>query len=402
MVKSFLLSAVVAGALAFGSSAVAAEFGGDDTDFYLGFGLAPAFGNVADFYAEVPGAADSALPYRKDAIGGGETSPFDFDWEGSGTKGSKYPIKFQHNSLFGVVGSIGVRHSTGRLEFEAMRERFPIMKVSGRVWAKGDSMFLLVDDAVVRVATGQRSANDSDSKTVKSLSKALPEHQDFLSLEDALSTAVQTVTLKQGALAHTGADKHDAAAAARIVAMVYGSQFGRRDDTPLTPERMRKAMLLLAAATAVDKQEREIIDRARMISVAFGSIGGHKIEIPAVVANTFGANYCYDVSTVNMGGLSPYGCVSAGMSFLKVVKNSVPKFTYGAKLGVSYELSPRARVFVGGAYRRVMGYGERCRVSTLSAASGYREYTERENIRARVSFGLHYLALEAGLRFILA
>ncbi|PLC07702.1 UNVERIFIED_ORG: P44/Msp2 family outer membrane protein, partial [Anaplasma ovis] len=111
MVRSFLLGAVVAGTIAFGSSAVAAGFGGDDTDFYLGFGLAPAFGSVADFYAEVPGAADSALPYRKDAIGGGETSPFDFDWEESGTKGSKYPIKFQHNSLFGVVGSIGVRHS---------------------------------------------------------------------------------------------------------------------------------------------------------------------------------------------------------------------------------------------------------------------------------------------------
>ncbi|AXW85346.1 P44/Msp2 family outer membrane protein [Anaplasma marginale] len=399
MVRSFLLSAVVAGALAFGSSAVAAEFGGDDTDFYLGFGLAPAFGNVADFYAEVPGAADSALPYRKDAIGGGETSPFDFDWEESGTKGSKYPIKFQHNSLFGVVGSIGVRHSTGRLEFEAMRERFPIMKVSGRVWAKGDSMFLLVDDAVVRVATGQRSANDSDSKTVKSLSKALPEHQDFLSLEDALITARQDFMLQKGTLSYTGASTDDAAAAAKIVAMAYGRQFGKVD---LTPERRRKAMLLLAAATAVGEEEREIVKRAHMIRAAFGSIGGHKIEIPAVAANTFGANYCYDVSTVNMGGLSPYGCVSAGMSFLKVVKNSVPKFTYGAKLGVSYELSPRARVFVGGAYRRVMGYGERCRVSTLSAASGYREYTERENIRARVSFGLHYLALEAGLRFILA
>ncbi|WP_041641649.1 porin family protein, partial [Anaplasma marginale] len=155
MVRSFLLSAVVAGALAFGSSAVAAGFGGDDTDFYLGFGLAPAFGDVVDFYAEVPGAADSALPYRKDAVGSWETSPFDFDWEGSGTKGSKYPIKFQHNSPFGVVGSIGVRHSTGRLEFEAMRERFPIMKVSGRAWTKGDSMFLLVDDAIVRLVTGQ-------------------------------------------------------------------------------------------------------------------------------------------------------------------------------------------------------------------------------------------------------
>ncbi|AAV87039.1 outer membrane protein 8 [Anaplasma marginale str. St. Maries] len=399
MVRSFLLSAVVVGAIAFGSSAVAAGFGGDDTDFYLGFGLAPAFGNVADFYAEVPGAADSALPYRKDAIGGGETSPFDFDWEESGTKGSKYPIKFQHNSLFGVVGSIGVRHSTGRLEFEAMRERFPIMKVSGRVWAKGDSMFLLVDDAVVRVATGQRGVNDSDSKTVKSLSKALPEHRDFLSLEDALLTARQDFMVQKGTLSYTGASTDDAAAAAKIVAMAYGRQFGKVD---LTPERRRKAMLLLAAATAVGEEEREIVKRAHMIRAAFGSIGGHKIEIPAVAANTFGANYCYDVSTVNMGGLSPYGCVSAGMSFLKVVKNSVPKFTYGAKLGVSYELSPRARVFVGGAYRRVMGYGERCRVSTLSAASGYREYTERENIRARVSFGLHYLALEAGLRFILA
>ncbi|WP_042893063.1 P44/Msp2 family outer membrane protein [Anaplasma marginale] len=396
MVRSFLLSAVVAGALAFGSSAVAAGFGGDDTDFYLGFGLAPAFGDVADFYAEVPGAADSALPYRKDAVGSWETSPFDFDWEGSGTKGSKYPIKFQRRSLFGMVGSVGVRHSNSRLEFEAACERFPVMKVSGRTWAKGDSMFLLVDDAIVRLVTGQI---DSDNQAVKSLSKVLPEHRDFLSLQDALATARQDFMVQKGTLSYTGASTDDAAAAAKIVAMAYGRQFGKVD---LTPERRRKAMLLLAAATAVGEEEREIVKRAHMIRAAFGSIGGHKIEIPAVAANTFGANYCYDVSTVNMGGLSPYGCVSAGMSFLKVVKNSVPKFTYGAKLGVSYELSPRARVFVGGAYRRVMGYGERCRVSTLSAASGYREYTERENIRARVSFGLHYLALEAGLRFILA
>ncbi|ACZ48863.1 outer membrane protein 9 [Anaplasma centrale str. Israel] len=39
-----------------------------DTGFYLGFGLAPSFGGVSDFYAEVPGAADAALPYRKDAM----------------------------------------------------------------------------------------------------------------------------------------------------------------------------------------------------------------------------------------------------------------------------------------------------------------------------------------------
>ncbi len=134
MVRSFLLGAVVAGTIAFGSSAVAAGFGGDDTDFYLGFGLAPAFGSVADFYAEVPGAADSALPYRKDAIG--KPPPLTLIGK-DGTKGSKYPIKFQHSSPFGVVGSVGVRYSTGRLELEAVRERFPIMKVSGRAWTKG-------------------------------------------------------------------------------------------------------------------------------------------------------------------------------------------------------------------------------------------------------------------------
>nr|AHW57134.1 outer membrane protein 9 [Anaplasma marginale] len=403
MVRSFLLSAVVAGALAFGSSAVAAEFGGDDTDFYLGFGLAPAFGNVADFYAEVPGAADSALPYRKDAIGGGETSPFDFDWEESGTKGSKYPIKFQRRSLFGMVGSVGVRHSNSRLEFEAACERFPVMKVSGRTWAKGDSMFLLVDDAVVRFATGQRSAGDTDNQAVKSLHDLTVEHADLDALFSALSTAIQqrkTAHREGGALAHTGTTREDALAATQIVARAWGRKYGSGGLG--AAETRRRAALLLAAAARVGAEEREIVEKAHMIGIALGSIGGHKIEIPAVVANTFGANYCYDVSTVNMGGLSPYGCVSIGMSFLKVAKNSAPKFTYGAKLGVSYELSPRARVFVDGAYRRAVEYSERCRVSTLSAASGHREYTEEEDVKARVSFGLHYLALEAGLRFILA
>ncbi|RCL20037.1 P44/Msp2 family outer membrane protein [Anaplasma marginale] len=400
MVRSFLLSAVVAGALAFGSSAVAAGFGGDDTDFYLGFGLAPAFGDVVDFYAEVPGAADSALPYRKDAVGSWETSPFDFDWEGSGTKGSKYPIKFQRRSLFGMVGSVGVRHSNSRLEFEAACERFPVMKVSGRTWAKGDSIFLLVDDAVVRFATGQRSAGDTDNQAVKSLSKVLPEHRDFLSLQDALATAVQKVALRPGALAHTGATYEDVVTATKIVARAWGRKYG--SEGLGAAETRRRAALLLAAAARVGAEEREIVEKAHMIGIALGGIGGYRIKIPAVVANTFGANYCYDISTVNVRGLSPYGCVSIGMSFLKVAENSVPKFTYGAKLGVSYELSPRARVFVDGAYRRAVEYSERCRVSTLSAASDYSEYVEREDVKARVSFGLHYLALEAGLRFILA
>ncbi|ASI48084.1 P44/Msp2 family outer membrane protein [Anaplasma ovis str. Haibei] len=398
--RSFLWSAVVAGAIAFGSSTVAAELGGNDTDFYLGFGLAPAFGNVADFYAEVPGAADSALPYRKDAAGGGDTSPFDFDWEGAGSKGSKYPIKFQHSSLFGVVGSVGVRHSAGRLEIEAARERFPIMKVSGRTWAKGDSIFLLIDDAVVRFAMGQRDRSDGDNQAVASLRDLSLTSSDFQSLQNALTSAIQTRT-GMGALAHTGATWEDAVAAAQIVVKALGGRKLWIKDHD-TPERRRMATMLLAAAARVGAEEREIASRAHMIGAALGSIGGYKIEIPAVVANTFGANYCYDVSTMRMGGLSPYGCVSVGMSFLKVAKNSVPKFTYGAKLGVSYELSPQTRVFVDGAYRRVAEYSERCRVSTLSPSSGYSEYTEKENIRARVSFKLHYLALEAGLRFTFA
>ncbi|KAA8472912.1 P44/Msp2 family outer membrane protein [Anaplasma marginale] len=399
MVRSFLLSAVVAGALAFGSSAVAAEFGGDDTDFYLGFGLAPAFGDVVDFYAEVPGAADSALPYRKDAVGSWETSPFDFDWEGSGTKGSKYPIKFQRRSLFGMVGSVGVRHSNSRLEFEAACERFPVMKVSGRTWAKGDSIFLLVDDAVVRFATGQRSAGDTDNQAVKSLHGLTVEHADLSELFDALSAATKNKG-GVGALAHTGAKYDDVLTATKIVARAWGRKYGSGGLG--TAEARRRAALLLAAAARVGAEEREIVEKAHMIGIALGGIGGYRIKIPAVVANTFGANYCYDISTVNVRGLSPYGCVSIGMSFLKVAENSAPKFTYGAKLGVSYELSPRARVFVDGAYRRAVEYSERCRVSTLSAASDYSEYVEREDVKARVSFGLHYLALEAGLRFILA
>ena len=399
--RSFLWSAVVAGLFAFGSSTVAAGLDAGDTDFYLGLGLAPSFGSVADFYAEVPGAADSALPYRKDAAGGGDTSPFDFDWEGSGSKGSKYPIKFQRGSLFGVVGSAGVRHSAGRLEVEAVHERFPIMKVSGRAWPKGDSIFLLIDDSVVRFSMGQRDSSGDDQavKSLRDLSLKY-NYSDFLSLQDALSSAIQTRTHTGGVLAHTGARWEDAKTAARIVARAWGNTFGSGNLG--TVESQRRAQLLLAAAARVGAGEREIAEKAEMIAVALSSIGGYKIEIPAVVANTFGANYCYDASAMNVGGLSPYGCVSAGISFLKVTKNSVPKFTYGAKLGVSYELSPQARIFVDGAYRRVMEYSERCRVSTLSQSSGYSEYTEQENIRARISFGLHYLALEAGLRFILA
>ncbi|KAA8475024.1 P44/Msp2 family outer membrane protein [Anaplasma marginale] len=396
MVRSFLLGAVVAGTIAFGSSAVAAGFGGDDTDFYLGFGLAPAFGSVADFYAEVPGAADSALPYRKDAIGGGETSPFDFDWEGSGTKGSKYPIKFQHSSPFGVVGSVGVRYSTGRLELEAVRERFPIMKVSGRAWTKGDSMFLLVDDAIVRLVTGQIDSDDPAAAALRALSSST-QYGELHNLADALSSEIGART-GRGDLKHVGASSVDALTATKLVAAALGHRHGRRVAYPTAMKK--RAMILLSAAARV--KSADIVKKRSMILTALGRIGGYKIEIPAVAANTFGANYCYDVSTVNMGGLSPYGCVGIGMSFLKVAKTGTPRFTYGAKLGVSYELSPQASIFVDGAYRRVMEYKEQCRVSTLSAASGHREYTEEEDVKARVSFGLHYLALEAGLRFILA
>ncbi|WP_447582320.1 P44/Msp2 family outer membrane protein [Anaplasma marginale] len=398
MVRSFLLGAVVAGTIAFGSSAVAAGFGGDDTDFYLGFGLAPAFGSVADFYAEVPGAADSALPYRKDAVGG-DTSPFDFDWSSVGTKGSKYPIKFRHSSPFGVVGSVGVRYSTGRLELEAVRERFPIMKVSGRAWTKGDSMFLLVDDAIVRLVTGQIDSDDPAARALRVLSST--RYDGLHDLASALSGELGTRTGK-GALKHVGASSVDVHTAVKLVAATIGYKYGGRSVS--THDQKRKAMLLLAAATkAKTDNNEEILKKEReMILAALGRIGGYKIEIPAVVANTFGANYCYDVSTMRMGGLSPYGCVSVGMSFLKVAKTGTPRFTYGAKLGVSYELSPQASIFVDGAYRRVMEYKEQCRVSTLSAASEYRAYTEEEDVKARVSFGLHHLALEAGLRFILA
>ncbi|TZF78516.1 P44/Msp2 family outer membrane protein [Anaplasma marginale] len=394
MVRSFLLGAVVAGTIAFGSSAVAAGFGGDDTDFYLGFGLAPAFGSVADFYAEVPGAADSALPYRKDAVGG-DTSPSDFDWSDVGAKGGKYPIKFQRNSLFGVVGSVGARYSTGRLELEAVRERFPIMKVSGRTWTKGDAIFLLVDDAIVQLATGQIDNDNPAAKALRALSpfqwNAISDLQDKLSQEAGARTG-------QEALVHVGASSVDVHTAVKLVAATIGYRYGGRGVSTL--DQKRKAMLLLAAAAKTNNAE--ISKKREMILEALRRIGGYKIEIPAVAANTFGANYCYDVSTVNMGGLSPYGCVGIGMSFLKVAKTGTPRFTYGAKLGVSYELSPQASIFVDGAYRRVMEYKEQCRVSTLSAASGHREYTEEEDVKARVSFGLHYLALEAGLRFILA
>ncbi len=394
MVRSFLLGAVVAGTIAFGSSAVAAGFGGDDTDFYLGFGLAPAFGSVADFYAEVPGAADSALPYRKDAVGG-DTSPFDFDWSSVGTKGSKYPIKFRHSSPFGVVGSVGVRYSTGRLELEAVRERFPIMKVSGRAWTKGDSMFLLVDDAIVRLVTGQIDSDDPAAAALRALSST--QDGGFHDIADALSSEIGART-GIGALKHVGASSVDARTATKLVAAALGHRYGRRVAYPTAMKK--RAMILLSAAARVNSDN--IVKKQGMILEALRRIGGYKIEIPAVAANTFGANYCYDVSTVNMGGLSPYGCVGIGMSFLKVAKTGTPRFTYGAKLGVSYELSPQASIFVDGAYRRVMEYKEQCRVSTLSAASGHREYTEEEDVKARVSFGLHYLALEAGLRFILA
>ncbi|WP_037352045.1 P44/Msp2 family outer membrane protein [Anaplasma marginale] len=394
MVRSFLLGAVVAGTIAFGSSAVAAGFGGDDTDFYLGFGLAPAFGSVADFYAEVPGAADSALPYRKDAVGG-DTSPSDFDWSDVGAKGGKYPIKFQRNSLFGVVGSVGARYSTGRLELEAVRERFPIMKVSGRTWTKGDAIFLLVDDAIVQLATGQIDNDNPAAKALRALSPF--QWNEISDLQDKLSQEAGARTGKE-ALVHVGASSVDVHTAVKLVAATIGYRYGGRGVSTL--DQKRKAMLLLAAAAKANNAE--ILKKREMILAALGRIGGYKIEIPAVAANTFGANYCYDVSTVNMGGLSPYGCVGIGMSFLKVAKTGTPRFTYGAKLGVSYELSPQASIFVDGAYRRVMEYKEQCRVSTLSAASGHREYTEEEDVKARVSFGLHYLALEAGLRFILA
>ncbi|ASI48301.1 P44/Msp2 family outer membrane protein [Anaplasma ovis str. Haibei] len=392
LARSFLWGTVVAGAIAFGSSTVAAGLGAGDTDFYLGFGLAPSLGSVADFYAEVPGAADSALPYRKDAIGGGDTFPSDFDWSGVGTKGSKYPIKFQRSNLFGVVGSAGVRHSAGRLELEAVRERFPIMKVSGRTWAKGDSIFLLVDDAVVRLVTRQIDSNDPAAIALRKLSSV--QWDDINSLKDELSAELGTQT-GRGSLVHTGASFVDAHTATRLVAAAAGYRYGGRSIVN-TRERQHRAMMLLAAAVKAG-----VMGKNKIILEALGRVGGYKIEIPAVVADTFGANYCYDVSTVNMGGLSPYGCVGVGMSFLKVAKKGAPKFTYGAKLGVNYELSPRARIFVDGAYRRVIEYNERCRVSTLSPSSGYREYTEQENIKARVSFGLHYLALEVGLRFML-
>ncbi|WP_041651366.1 P44/Msp2 family outer membrane protein [Anaplasma centrale] len=402
MARSFLWGAIVAGAVfAFGSPAVAGGLGDSDTGFYLGFGLAPSFGGVSDFYAEVPGAADAALPYRKDAAGGGDTSPFDFDWMGAGASaGSKYPIKFQRSSLFGVMGNAGVRYSASRLELEAVRERFPIWKVGGRTWTKGDSLFLLVDDAIVRLATGQSDHDDPAAKALRALYAS--DHEDFTSLVSELGSAVQTRTTQRAILAHTGASSVDTHTATRLVAAAFGRRYGRRSVDSVAMKQ--RAMLLLAAAAKVGVQERQQITKLSFIEAALSRIGGHKIEIPAVVANTFGANYCYDISSASgwYGGFSPYGCIGVGMSFVRVTKNSTPRFTYGAKLGVSYDLSPQAKVFVGGAYRRVMDYSERCRVSTLSPSSGYSEYTEGENIRARLSFGLHYLALEAGLRFVLA
>ncbi|MCU7611139.1 P44/Msp2 family outer membrane protein [Anaplasma capra] len=393
MVTRSLWGAVLAGAvIAFGSSsAVGAGLALDDrggTGLYLSFGLAPSLGSVEDFHTGISGAAHVTLPYRKDASGNENISPFDFDWAGYGASG--YSVKFKRSSLWGVGGSIGAHCSVGRLEFETVHERFPISKSSGRQWAKGDSVFLLVDDGVAQAIAGRYGGPAvlalQDGRTPSEW------HDKFMGLLDAFGVANAR---GQGTLLSEYDERRKAVG---IIAAAYGRMYGnsnRQRDTRSTAA-LRLLGLAVKASGEEFKSEQQV-----MMREAVSRVGGYKIEIKGITANTIGANYCYDVTTGIIGSLSPYGCIGAGLSFVEVAGGNSAEFTYQAKLGASYEISPRARVFVGGVYRRIVNYKDRCPVMTLSESSGYSEYTGESNIKATVSFGLHYLAGEAGVRFSL-
>ncbi|MGN7618837.1 MAG: P44/Msp2 family outer membrane protein [Ehrlichia sp.] len=65
-------------------------------------------------------------------------------------------------------------------------------------------------------------------------------------------------------------------------------------------------------------------------------------------------NGCYDVP-LNISGMSPYICVGIGGDFIEFFDVLHIKPACQGKLGISYSLSPKSSLFIGGYYHKVIG-----------------------------------------------
>ncbi|MGN7661801.1 MAG: P44/Msp2 family outer membrane protein, partial [Anaplasma sp.] len=329
----------------------------------------------------IPAAAEDPIPMRKDATRE-EALLRDGFRNKLGELSDPTGISFQLNNLLGFSGAVGYARNDIRGELEVGCERWPVSRVRGRSWEEGDSVFLFP-----RVGETALRKQDVYIYNMQRTAKAASEL-----LDDVYALRLQSILHRM-----RGADR---------LARQYGNAYKNAMVEP------RTATNLLSRVAEVHKPAGKYskfvtttlewataADRARFASalVAPATEEGVIIKVPRVGVTTATANVCYDATWNTIGGVTPYACLGAGLSFIRIVEGNVAEFSGKTGFGLGYEVIPGVTMFVEVMYHRAAHYDKyNIRVTPLTGSEARFEHSQ-----AHLSCSLSYIAWGAGMRVLL-
>lgn len=107
-------------------------------------------------------------------------------------------------------------------------------------------------------------------------------------------------------------------------------------------------------------------------------------------------NVCYDVTKKKFRSISPYLCLGVGADFIDFLDKVSLKFSYQAKVGISYLMSPNLVFFIDGSFHGHLGNQFSDLVLDYPASSKiFTPFTS-----ASVKFNINFLTTSIGIKFI--
>nr|ABO36243.1 Omp-1-3 [Ehrlichia ewingii] len=119
------------------------------------------------------------------------------------------------------------------------------------------------------------------------------------------------------------------------------------------------------------------------------------------------ANICYDINKKQLRNVSPYLCLGFGVDLIDFLDKVSFKFSYQAKLGVSYLISPNLAFFIDGSFHRHLG--NQFSDLLLDYPSYYRSLTSLSDndpnrilpfTSASAKLNINFFSANIGIRFI--
>ncbi|QGR02925.1 P44/Msp2 family outer membrane protein [Ehrlichia ruminantium] len=118
-------------------------------------------------------------------------------------------------------------------------------------------------------------------------------------------------------------------------------------------------------------------------------IKNNSIKISPILVNV-----CYDVPPKNTQ-IFPYLCVGAGINVIDFLDKVHFKFSYQAKIGISYFVLPNLALFIDGSFHSHLS-NELTYIPTYGINSNYHNLSQASSVRLNINF----LSSSIGIRFI--